>query len=168
MVDFNLDFNLDLDNVIPSFEENVSNIVLGMLRNIHGYAGDKSNIVYLGISFIGEETSIKAFFNVNGEIFDPISLKDAKVPGVKFTTSVERRQKLFSLLEDDLQNSLLPLFDREEKELPEELWAYFDINNNSESVSLIYGTDMLPMSLDDALNNWSMESDDMLFGAIAN
>lgn len=168
MVDFNLDFILDLDKAIPSFEENVSNIVLGMLRNIHGYTGDKSNIVYLGISFIGEETSIKAFFNVNGEIFDPISLKDAKAPGVKFTTSVELRQKLFSLLEYDVENNLRPLFEKEEKELPEELWAYFDINNNSESVSLIYGNDLSPMSLDDALNNWSMESDDMFFGAIAN
>lgn len=143
------------DVPVITFEQRAANILRNMLRTVLGYSGDKAEAIYLYIQKNENSVNLDTLYGINGGLYEAHKLNKAKTEE-KFDTSIERQQELLKFLAEDLTGELLPLFEKNDKAFPDEIWASFDLSENFQKTVFGYSSgEVLPVV--DSMKKWAAE-----------
>lgn len=155
-----MNFNIpmfDEETKIPSFTENVSNALRRMLRTAHDYAGDIPTDVYMYISLQSDQAAIDFLFKINGKLVEVHTLNEAGLEDHQFDVSHDRQHQLQAFIAKDLGDSFLPLFQNSKYDLPNEVWAHINTENNFPSYTLGYSLGNKQDSISESIEKWKHE-----------
>ena len=158
-IDGPLDLQLAGNGNVPvvTFEQQLTQILNRMLRDVWAYSEDRADAVYLYIQKDDNTANLDTLYAVKGRIYEAHTLNKSRASkNKKFDTSVERQQRLLTFLSEHLLNSLLPLFSKHDKVFPDEVWASYSLTDNAQRTILGYSTNPVP-TVESAMSAWKQE-----------
>lgn len=141
-MDFNsLDDMLKDNNIgspqIESFDKKFQHIVMHMLGNLHGYADTREKAVHLYIQITSSAISFMTLYTINDGIYEAHALNESKVEPT-FDVSLDRQKILMSYLSEELINAMFPLFEENDKRIPNQICASYDMRTDHFDMSFSY------------------------------